>query len=360
MDAPTVKREHTVAVIPGDGIGPAVIGSGIAVLESAGERFGFHLEITTFDWNSERYLRQGSMMPADGIEILRPFDAIYLGAVGSPEVPDHESLWGLLLPIRQSFDQFVNLRPVRLLPGIDSPLRLATEEAIDMLCVRENTEGEYSGVGGRVHEGMAHEVATQVDVFTREGVERIVRFAFDLARTRRKHLTSVTKSNAGRHAFVFWDYVVELVSAEYPDIEVDHVLVDAAAAFFVTRPERFDVVVGSNLFMDVLTDIGAAIQGGMGFSASANFNPASDVPGMFEPVHGSAPDIAGKGISNPTGAIWAGSLMLADLGEEQAAAAVMGALESALRDGSVRTPDVGGHASTEEFTQLVVDCLASD
>lgn len=353
-----MSRKHRVAVIGGDGIGPEVIAAGLEVLDEAGDRFGFRLETTPFDWNSRRYLDQGRMMPANAIETLAAFDAIYLGAVGAPEVPDHETLWGLLLPIRQRFDQYVNLRPVRLLPGVTGPLRDKAAGDIDMVCVRENSEGEYSGVGGRVHEGMDHEVATQVDVFTRKGVERIVRYAFELAGTRRGHLTSITKSNAGRYAFVFWDDVVKQVATDYPEIEVSHVLVDAAAAFLVTRPERFDVVVGSNLFMDVLTDIGAAIQGGMGFSASANINPDGDVPAMFEPVHGSAPDITGRGVANPTGAIWAGAMMLDHLGEVEAASAVMAGLEAVLAEGEVRTADIGGTSTTAELASAVAARVA--
>lgn len=350
---------HRIAVIAGDGVGPEVVAAGSAVLLAAGDAFGFEIEFTELDWSSARYLSEGSMMPRGGIEILRGYDAIYLGAVGSPDVPDHETLWGLLLPIRQRLDQFVNLRPVRLLDGVESPLKHVSSEGIDMLCVRENSEGEYSGVGGRVHRDLPNEVATQVDVFTRSGVERIARHAFEQAGRRRGRVTSVTKSNAGRHAFVFWDDVIKSVAADYPDVELQHVLVDAAAAFFVTRPEEFDVVVGSNLFMDVLTDIGAAIQGGMGFSASANLNPGGDVPGMFEPVHGSAPDIAGQGIANPTGAIWAGAMMLDDVGEHDASTSVMRALEDVLRHGTARTPDIGGDCSTEQFGSAVADAIAA-
>jgi tartrate dehydrogenase/decarboxylase/D-malate dehydrogenase len=353
-----VSRTHRIALIGGDGIGPEVIESGLEVLVAAGEQFGFSLETNELGWNSRRFLDEGAMMPPDWFEVLSGYDAIYLGAVGSPEVPDHETLWGLLLPIRQRFDQYVNLRPVRLMDGVDSPLRDVSREDIDMLCVRENSEGEYSGVGGRVHDGMDHEVATQVDVFTRKGVERIVRYAFEQAASRRGHLTSVTKSNAGRHAFVFWDDVVKEVAGDYPDVQVDHVLVDAAAAFFISRPERFDVVVGSNLFMDVLTDVGAAIQGGMGFSASANINPDADVPAMFEPVHGSAPDITGRGIANPTAAIWAGSMMLDHLGETEAARAVSSALEAVLGERRVRTADLGGSSTTAEFASAVASRIS--
>ena len=263
------------------------------------------------------------MMPEDALAVLREYDAIYLGAVGSPEVPDHVTLWGLLLPIRQRFNQYVNLRPIKLFPGIDGPLRDKGPAEIDMVCVRENSEGEYAGVGGRVHTGFPHEVALQVDVFTRTGVERIARYAFELARRRRGRLASITKSNASPYSYVLWDEVVDEVAQEYPDVVMRRMLVDAAAAAFVARPEAFDVVVASNLFADILTDIGAVIQGSMGLAASANVNPAGGVPGMFEPVHGSAPDIAGKGIANPIGAIWAGALMLEDLGEQAAAASAV-------------------------------------
>jgi tartrate dehydrogenase/decarboxylase/D-malate dehydrogenase len=349
-----VVRIHRIAVIAGDGVGPEVIDAGLGVLQAAARADGeFALDLTHLPWGSAFYRAHGAMMPADALETLRAFDAIYLGAVGSPEVPDDVTLWGLLLPIRQAFDQYVNLRPVRLMPGVRGPLRDKGPEDIDMMCVRENTEGEYSGVGGRVHRGFHHEVAIQTDVFTRAGVERVVRYAFDLALTRRRSLTSVTKSNAGRHAFTFWDDVVAAVAPDYPSVTVDRVLVDAAAAFFVTRPERFDVVVGSNLFMDVLTDIGAVIQGGMGLAASMNVNPRGGVPAMFEPVHGSAPDIAGRGVANPTGAVWAGAMMLEHLGEGAAAATVMRALEAVLAAGDVRTPDVGGASSTEEMAHAI-------
>jgi tartrate dehydrogenase/decarboxylase/D-malate dehydrogenase len=349
-----VVRIHRIAVIAGDGVGPEVIDAGLGVLHAAARADGeFGLDLTHLPWGSAFYRAHGAMMPADALETLRAFDAIYLGAVGSPEVPDDVTLWGLLLPIRQAFDQYVNLRPVRLMPGVRGPLRDKGPEDIDMMCVRENTEGEYSGVGGRVHRGFHHEVAIQTDVFTRAGVERVVRYAFDLALTRRRSLTSVTKSNAGRHAFTFWDDVVAAVAPDYPGVTVDRVLVDAAAAFFVTRPERFDVVVGSNLFMDVLTDIGAVIQGGMGLAASMNVNPRGGVPAMFEPVHGSAPDIAGRGVANPTGAVWAGAMMLEHLGEGAAAATVMRALEAVLAAGDVRTPDLGGASSTEEMAHAI-------
>jgi tartrate dehydrogenase/decarboxylase/D-malate dehydrogenase len=293
-------------------------------------------------------------MPEDALDTLRGFDSIYLGAIGSPAVPDHVSLWGSLLPIRQVFDQYVNLRPVRLFEGVPSPLRDREAGDIEFVCVRENSEGEYSGVGGRVHPGMVHGVGMQVDVFTQHGVERIVRYAFELARTRRKKVTSITKSNAGKDAYVFWDDVAAGVAAEFPDVEFERVLVDAAAAYFVQRPESFDVVVGSNLFMDILTDLGAAIQGGLGFAASANFRPEGGVPSLFEPVHGSAPDIAGRGIANPTAAVWAGAMMLEQLGEPRAAATVLGALEAVLAAGEARTPDLGGSATTADMTAALV------
>jgi tartrate dehydrogenase/decarboxylase/D-malate dehydrogenase len=352
-------RRHAIAVIGGDGVGPEVIEAGIGVLEAAAARSGgFELDFERLPWGTDHYLRTGSMMPDDALARLRGYDAIYLGAVGSPGVADHVTLWGLLLPIRQVFDLYVNLRPVRLLPGVRSPLRLAEDARIDMLCVRENTEGEYCGVGGRVHAGLPAEVAMQTDVFTRTGVERIVRHAFALARTRRGRLTSITKSNAGRHAYVFWDEVVEEVAGEYPDVEVSSVLVDAAAAYFVTRPESFDVVVGSNLFMDILTDLGAAIGGGMGLAASANVNPdGGGVPGLFEPVHGSAPDIAGRGVANPVGAVWAGAMMLEHLGEADAGARVMAAIETVLAGGATRTRDLGGAASTRELADALAQAV---
>jgi tartrate dehydrogenase/decarboxylase / D-malate dehydrogenase len=348
-----------VAVIPGDGVGTEVVEAGLLVLRAAAERHGFVLATDELPWGSEHYRQTGAMMPAGAIDVLRGYDAIYLGAVGSPDVRDDVTLWGLLLPIRQVLDQYVNLRPVRLMPGVEGPLREKGPEDIEIMCVRENSEGEYSGVGGRVHQGLSHEVGIQTDVFTREGVERIARHAFELARTRRGKLTSVTKSNAGRHAFVFWDDVVASVATDYPDVELERVLVDAAAAYLVTRPESFDVVVGSNLFMDVLTDLGAAIQGGMGLAASANLNPGGDVPGMFERVHGSAPDIAGTGVANPIGAVWAGSMMLDDLGEADAAAAVMRAIEDVLAAREVRTPDLGGDAGTRELTDALVAAVRS-
>lgn len=354
------RRSHRVAVIGGDGVGPEVVDAGLRVLRRAAELDGgFELITDALPWGSDHYAEHGSMAPADFLEQLRAYDAIYLGAVGSPAVPDHVTLWGLLLPIRQVFDQYVNLRPVKLMTGVEGPLRDRRPADIDMVCVRENTEGEYCGAGGRVHQGLPIEVALQADVFTRAGVERIAHHAFELARTRRGRVTSVTKSNAGRHAFVFWDDVVAEVAADYPEIELERVLVDAAAAYFVTDPGRFDVVVGSNLFMDILTDLGAVIQGGMGVAASANVNPGGGVPGMFEPVHGSAPDIAGRELANPIGAVWSGSMMLDALGETAAATAVQSAMEQAISEPHNHTIDLGGEASTGQMAEAIVAALGS-
>lgn len=337
-----------VAVIAGDGVGPEVIRAGVSCLETVSD-----LTFDWFDWGCERYQRTGSFLPPDGLDTLADYDAIYLGAVGWPTVPDHLSLWGLLLPIRKRFELYVNLRPVHLLPGIASPLAGRGTKEIDMLFVRENTEGEYSGAGGRVHEGTDFELAVETPVFTRHAVERIARYAFDRAVERRGHLTSVTKSNASRYAYVLWDEVVDEVGRDYPGVRLDRVLVDAMAARMVSDPGRVDVVVGSNLFADILTDLGAAIQGGMGTAASANLDPTGSRPSLFEPVHGSAPDIAGRGLANPVGAILSGALMLSHLKLEAAAAAVVRAVEETTLAG-VRTRDVGGSASTSEVAEEVV------
>jgi tartrate dehydrogenase/decarboxylase/D-malate dehydrogenase len=350
-----------VAVIGGDGVGKEVVPAGLRVLDTVAARDGsFTVEREEFPWGSEYYARTGRMMPEDGLSILRRFDAIYLGAIGWPDVPDHVTLWGLLLPIRQRFNLYVNVRPVKLFPGVRCPLRDKGPDDIDMLCIRENTEGEYAGMGGRVHMGFGHEVAIQTDIFTRTGVEQVVRYAFQKARERRKHLTSITKSNASPYAFVFWDEIVREVGGAFPDVQVEKILVDAAAAFFVTRPERFDVVVASNLFGDILTDLGAAIQGSMGLAASANINPDGGYPGMFEPVHGSAPDIAGQGVANPIGAIWAGALMLEHLGRPVGARRVLDAMASVLKSGEVRTRDLGGSAGTEEVADAIIGALQED
>ncbi|MCS7051327.1 MAG: tartrate dehydrogenase, partial [Thermomicrobium sp.] len=312
-------RRFRIAVIPGDGVGREVVPAGQRVLEAAttGEAV---LEWHVFPWGSDYYRATGAMMPADGLEQLRHFDAIYLGAVGDPpHIPDHITLWGLLLPIRKRFDLYVNVRPIRLLPGIRGPLREKGPEQIDMVFVRENTEGEYAGVGGRVHEGTPHEVALETAVFSRFNVERVARYAFELARSRRKHLTSITKSNAQRYGMVLWDEVIQQVAQDYPDVTVTSLLVDAAAALMVRAPERFDVVVGSNLFADILTDLGGALMGSLGLPPSANLAFDRRFPSLFEPVHGSAPDIAGRGIANPIGTIWAGAMMLEHLGLPTAA-----------------------------------------
>jgi len=347
-------NRHRIALIPGDGVGTDVLAGGLAVLRRAGEVTGnFQLEITDLPWSCRYYLEHGRMMPQDGLTILADHEAIYLGAVGFPGVPDHVSLWGLLLPIRQGFDQYVNVRPIRVLEGIESPLRAGTSETVDMLCIRENSEGEYAGVGGRSHVGRPGEVALQTSVYTRHGVERIARYAFDRARERGGKLASATKSNALQYTAVLWDEIIEEVAQDYPDVTVTRYLVDALAARFVSHPASLDVVVASNLYADILTDLGAAIQGSMGLAASANLDPSRRYPSMFEPVHGSAPDIAGQGIANPLGAIWAGAMMLEHLGEGEAAILVMRALETVARDGP-RTHDVGGDSSTDEVADAIV------
>ena len=311
---------YRIAVIGGDGVGPEVVREGMGVLDAVADLDGgFELSFEEFPWGSAYYAETGRMMAEEGLRVLSEFDAIYLGAIGSPDVPDHITLWGLVLLIRQKFDQYVNLRPIRLFPGVVSPLREVVPEDVDMIFVRENSEGEYAGVGGRSQADSDREMALQIDVFTRRGVERIARYAFDLARNRRGKLASITKSNASPYTYVLWDEVIAELSAEYPEVQVSSLLVDAAAAFLITRPKMFDVVVASNLFGDILTDIGGAIQGSLGLGASANLNADGKYPGMFEPVHGSAPDISGKGIANPLGAVWAGALMLESLSQDDAA-----------------------------------------
>jgi tartrate dehydrogenase/decarboxylase/D-malate dehydrogenase len=353
-------QRFRIAVIPGDGVGKEVIPAGQRVLEAAVAGRAV-LEWHTFPWGSDYYRQTGALMPADGVEQLRAFDAIYFGAVGDPpHVPDHVTLWGLLLPIRKQLDLYVNVRPIRLLPGISSPLRDKGPEQIDMVFVRENTEGEYAGVGGRVHIGTPHEVALETAVFSRFNVERVVRFAFELARRRRKHLTSITKSNAQRYGMVLWDEVVETVARDYPDVTVTSLLVDAAAALMVRAPERFDVAVGSNLFADILTDLGAARMGSLGLAPSANLAYAPGVPSLFEPVHGSAPDIAGRGIANPIGAIWAGAMMLEHLGLTDVASRILRAIERLIQEGQVRTPDLGGTATTDQVAERLVALLEEE
>jgi tartrate dehydrogenase/decarboxylase/D-malate dehydrogenase len=348
-------NRYSIAVIPGDGIGVDVIREGVRVLNTLAEASGaFTLDYEWFDWSTERYLSRGSYMPEDWQRILEPFQAIYFGAVGWPTVPDHVSLWGLLLPIRKAFDQYANVRPIRLLPGLKGRLAGKGPEDIDFVCVRENTEGEYSGAGGRVHRGTPYEVAVQEIIFTRHATERIIRFAFDLAVEQgRRSVQSVTKSNAMQFSAVFWDEVFDQVAADYPQISTQRYLVDAMAARFVTNPETLDVVVASNLFADILTDLGGAIQGSMGMPPSANINPTRQKPSLFEPVHGSAPDIAGKGIANPLATIWAGQMMLDFLGEKEPSRLLMQAMEAVTREGRTLTPDLGGTATTVEVADAV-------
>lgn len=346
-------RKYRIALIPGDGIGTEVIAAAWTVLTAAARRFGFELEGRDLPWSCSYYLEHGVMMPKDGIEQLRTYDAIFLGAIGWPaRVPDSVSLHGLLLPIRKAFDLYANVRPHRVLKGAKSPLKA---DDFDILCIRENTEGEYSGAGGRIHQGTDQEVAVETSIFTRQGVERILRYGFEQARRRRKRLASVTKSNAQKHSMVFWDEITEVVAKDFPDVAVTRYHIDAIAARFVTDPSSLDVVVASNLFGDILTDLGAAIQGGLGFAASANLNPGEEVPSMFEPVHGSAPDIAGLGKANPLAAIWSGALMLEYLGERDCAEAILAAIEQVTVSGLVLMPDQGGSAKTNDMTAAVLE-----
>ena len=349
---------HRIAVIPGDGIGKEVVPEGLRVLEAVGAKMGIDFAWTSFDWSCETYAETGRMMPEDGLDQLASFDAIFLGAVGFPGVPDHVSLWGLLIPIRRAMDQYVNLRPVRLFEGVPCPLAGRGVEDIDFWVVRENTEGEYSQIGGRIYEGTEHEMVTQNAVFTRHGTDRILRYAFDLANSRpKKHLTSATKSNGIFHTMPFWDERVAAVAADYPDVAVDQYHIDILTAHFVRNPDWFDVVVGSNLFGDILSDLGPAVAGSIGIAPSANINPTGDKPSMFEPVHGSAPDIAGQGIANPIGQIWAGAMMLDHLGHGDAADAVIAAIERVLKEGRQLTPDLGGSATTGALGKAIVDAL---
>ncbi len=346
-----------VAVIGGDGIGPEVVGAGIRVLEAAAEDDpALDLEFTGFPWGCEYYLEHGRMMPEDALETLARFDVIYLGAVGWPSVPDHLSLWGLLLPIRRGFDQYVNLRPARILRGVESPL--SEPGTLDITVVRENTEGEYSDSGGRIYAGTPHEIAVQESVFTRRGVERIVRYGYEEARRRHGLLVGATKSNGISITMPFFDEIFREVGEEYQDVEASLMHADALAARLVLDPERFDVVVGSNLLGDILSEVTAAISGAIGIAPSANLNPEGTYPSLFEPIHGSAPDIAGKNVANPAGAIWAGALLLKQVERPEDGQRVLAALEEVIADG-VRTRDLGGSATTEEMTEAVTERLRS-
>ncbi|EHF01823.1 tartrate dehydrogenase [Olsenella sp. oral taxon 809 str. F0356] len=349
------KQVHRIALIPGDGIGPEVVAEAEGLLRSiAAADGGFGFDFTSFPWGCEYYLREGRMMPEDGIDQLRGFDAILLGAVGFPGVPDHVSLRDLLLRIRHDFDEYVNVRPVRLLRGAPCPLKGVEPGQIDMTFIRENSEGEYTGSGSWLYPDTPREVVIQDGVFSRHGTERIMRYAFELARREHKSLTSISKGNALNYSMVFWDQVFDELSAEYPEVETHSYLVDAAAMLMVRDPGRFQVVVASNLFGDILTDLGAAISGGMGLAAGANLNPEREFPSMFEPIHGSAPDIAGKGIANPLATIWSAAQMLEHLGQGEWAARVVDAIERVLQAGDDLTPDLGGSASTSELGERVV------
>jgi tartrate dehydrogenase/decarboxylase / D-malate dehydrogenase len=349
-------RSHRIAVIGGDGIGPEVVEAGCRVLEALAD--GFEVAFERFDWGSDYFRRHGRMMPEDGLRQIEGFDAIYFGAVGDPNLPDDLTLWGLRLAICQGFDQFANVRPTRLLPGVAGPLRPELGRRIDWVIVRENSEGEYAGVGGRAHRGLPIEVGMDVSVFTREGVARIARFACELARSRpRRKLTIVTKSNAQRHGMVFWDTVCREIVVAYPDLEVDWMLVDAMTTRMVLKPETIDTVLATNLHADILSDLASALAGSLGIGATANLDPTRKLPSMFEPIHGSAFDITGKGIANPLGAFWTASLMLEHLGETDAAQRLMRAIETVTGRGEVLSPDLGGTATTREVTEAVIGVL---
>jgi tartrate dehydrogenase/decarboxylase/D-malate dehydrogenase len=351
---------HRIAVIPGDGIGKETVPEAVRVLDAASRRFGFTLDMTHYDWSCETYKRTGAMMPADGMEQLAQADSILLGAVGWPDVPDHVSLWGLLIPIRRGFDQYVNLRPCKLMPGVRTPLAGRTEADIDFFVVRENTEGEYSSVGGRMFVGTDREFVSQQSIFSRKGTDRILKFAFELAMTRpKKHLTSATKSNGITFTMPYWDERFAEMGAAYPDIRTDQFHIDILCAHFVQHPDWFDVVVGSNLFGDILSDLGPAVAGSIGIAPSANINPERTFPSMFEPVHGSAPDIAGRHICNPIGQIWSAAMMLEQLGEAEAGAAIVAAIETLLRESGPRTRDMGGQAGTEDVGRALAEIVAA-
>jgi len=348
---------HRIALVPGDGIGREVVPAARVVLDAVGARHGVAFAYDEFDWSCERYLREGAMMPADGLERVRHHDAIFLGAVGQPGVPDHISLWGLLIPIRRQFRQYVNLRPIRVFEGLESPVRGARPGEVEFVVVRENVEGEYSEIGGRLNRGFPEEMAVQESVFTRAGVTRVLDYAFTLAGTRRGHVTSATKSNGIVHTLPFWDELVAERGALHPDVRWDQEHIDALCAKLVLDPARFDVIVGSNLFGDILSDLAAAVAGGIGIAPAANINPEREFPSMFEPVHGSAPDIACRGIANPIGAVWTAAMMLDHLGHPEAAAEVEAAIATVLATTDVRTPDLGGTATTSTFTRALLEAL---
>ena len=350
-------RQYRIASIPADGIGTEVIEAGEAVLSALGDRTEIRFDFETFGWGSDWYKKHGEMMPKDGLETLKPFDAIYFGAVGAPDVPDHITLWGLRLPICQGFDQYANVRPTKILPGIRSPLAGVGIGDLDWVIVRENSEGEYAGHGGRAHRGMPEEVGTEVAIFTRTGVTRIMRYAFELARARpRKLLTVVTKSNAQRHGMVMWDEIAAEVAAEYPDVTWDKMLVDAMTVRMVKNPKSLDTIVATNLHADILSDLAGALAGSLGVAPTANIDPERRFPSMFEPIHGSAFDITGKGIANPVATFWTGAQMLEHLGEREAAASLMIAVERVCEAG-IMTPDVGGTATTREVTDAVIEAI---
>jgi tartrate dehydrogenase/decarboxylase / D-malate dehydrogenase len=357
MEGMSRMKRFRIAVIAGDGIGQEVVPEGMRVLDAAAQRFGLRFVWDEFDWSCRRYAESGAMMPSDGLDQIRNHDAIFLGAVGFPGVPDHISLWGLLIPIRRQFRQYINLRPVRLMPGIASPLAGRAPGDIDFWIVRENNEGEYSTIGGRFNEGTDDEIVVQETIFSRRGVDRALRFAYELANSRpKRHLTSATKSNGIAITMPYWDERVRAMAVGYPDVRTDQYHIDILAAHFVAHPDWFDVVVGSNLFGDILSDLGPAVTGTIGIAPSANLNPEREFPSMFEPVHGSAPDIAGRHIANPIGQIWSGALMLEHLGQPEAAAAVVGAIETVLARGP-RTPDIGGTASTSDVGAAIAAAL---
>lgn len=356
------KRTVKIAAIPGDGIGTEVIDAGMEILNAVAERDGgFSISSERFDWGTDRFLQKGSFMPDDGLDILRGFDAIFFGSAGDPRVPDHVSLWGLRLRICQGLDQYANVRPSRLLPGIDGPLKNVGPDDLDWVIVRENSEGEYAGAGGRVHQGLPEEVGLDVSIFTRVGVERIQRFAFELARSRpRKHLTLVTKSNAQRHGMVFWDAVFESIKGDYPDVTTDKMLVDAMTTRMVLNPQSLDTIVATNLHADVLSDLAAALTGSLGIAPTGNVRPEKDAPSMFEPIHGSAFDIMGQGIANPLGSFWSGAMLLEHSGERAAAERLMRAIERVTGEAANLPRDLGGTATTRDVTDAVLAALRAD